>query len=208
MIFLKIFLKLILIQQSKYKYLKVINKIYKDTENSMKKCINKFKYNLNKIRTGRASPNLLDGIIISYYEKKLPLRKLANIIIKDACTLKVIVYDTNILKLIKKNILISDLGINPIIENNTTILLPLPPLTKERREKLIKIVKHEAEISRISIRNIRRESNNKIKFLLKKKIISKDCYRYSQENIQKITKIYIQKIDNLLFEKEKELTKI
>lgn len=182
----------------------MLNEIQKEAQERMEKSIDAFQNHISKIRTGRASPSLLDGIMVEYYGSPTPLRQLANIVAEDARTLAITVFDKSLTPLIEKAILTSDLGLNPA-SAGTVIRVPLPPLTEERRRDLTKIVRAEAEQGRVSIRNIRRDANDQIKALLKDKEISEDDERKSQDLIQKATDVAIKKLDAVLAEKEKEL---
>ncbi|WLS95205.1 ribosome recycling factor [Gilliamella apis] len=182
----------------------MLNEIQKEAQERMEKSIDAFQNHISKIRTGRASPSLLDGIMVEYYGSPTPLRQLANIVAEDARTLAITVFDKSLTPLIEKAILTSDLGLNPA-SAGTVIRVPLPPLTEERRRDLTKIVRGEAEQGRVSIRNIRRDANDQIKALLKDKEISEDDERKSQDLIQKATDVAIKKLDAVLAEKEKEL---
>ena len=159
---------------------------------------------LQKIRTGRAQPSLLDAIQVEYYGAATPLRQLANVVAEDARTLAVTVFDRSLISAVEKAILTSDLGLNPS-SAGTTIRVPLPPLTEERRRDLIKIVKSEGEQGKVAIRNVRRDANDKIKALLKDKEISENDQHKAEEIIQKVTDSYIKKVDEILADKEKEL---
>ncbi|MEG3134900.1 ribosome recycling factor [Rouxiella sp. T17] len=182
----------------------MINDIRKDAEIRMGKCVEAFESHIGKIRTGRASPSLLDNIMVEYYGAKTPLRQLANVVAEDARMLAVTVFDRSISAAVEKAIMTSDLGLNPM-SAGATIRVPLPPLTEERRKDLIKIVRGEAEQGRVSVRNVRRDANDKLKALLKDKEISEDEDRRSQDEIQKMTDIFIKKVDVALSEKEAEL---
>ncbi|MBC9131709.1 ribosome recycling factor [Frischella sp. Ac48] len=182
----------------------MLNEIQKDAQDRMEKSLEAFQNHIAKIRTGRASPNLLDGIMVEYYGSATPLRQLANIVAEDSRTLAITVFDKSLTPAVEKAILASDLGLNPA-SAGTVIRVPLPPLTEERRRDLTKIVRSEAEQGRVSIRNIRRDANDQIKTLLKDKEISEDDERKSQEVVQKITDSMIKKLDGFLVEKEKEL---
>ncbi|MGP1956235.1 MAG: ribosome recycling factor [Arsenophonus sp. NC-PE1-MAG3] len=182
----------------------MINKIKKDAQERMEKSVDALKSQINKIRTGRASPSLLDGIMVEYYGSATPLRQLANITTEDSYTLAITVFDRKLALAVEKAIIASNLGLNPS-STGTIIRLPLPPLTEERRKDLIKVVRNDAEQGRVSVRNARRDANDKIKILLKDKKISDDLERRAQDEIQKLTDNYIMKIDESLEEKEKEL---
>nr|WP_237448788.1 MULTISPECIES: ribosome recycling factor [Pantoea] len=170
----------------------------------MEKCVEAFKNQISKVRTGRASPSLLDGIMVPYYGTPTPLRQLASVTVEDSRTLKINVFDRSLSPAVEKAIMASDLGLNPS-SAGTDIRVPLPALTEERRKDLIKVVRGEAEQGRVSVRNVRRDANDKIKALLKDKEISEDDERRSQDEIQKMTDGYIKNVDVALAEKEKEL---
>lgn len=182
----------------------MLNEIQKDAQDRMEKSLEAFQNHIAKVRTGRASPSLLDGIMVEYYGSATPLRQLANIVAEDSRTLAITVFDKSLAPAVEKAIMASDLGLNPA-SAGTVIRVPLPPLTEERRRDLTKIVRGEAEQGRVSIRNIRRDANDQIKALLKDKGISEDEERKSQDVVQKITDAMIKKLDLVLAEKEKEL---
>ncbi|AIR87344.1 ribosome recycling factor [Pantoea sp. BL1] len=182
----------------------MINDIKKDADTRMEKCVDAFKNQISKVRTGRASPSLLDGIMVPYYGTPTPLRQLASVTVEDSRTLKINVFDRSLSPAVEKAIMASDLGLNPS-SAGTDIRVPLPALTEERRKDLIKVVRGEAEQGRVSVRNVRRDANDKIKALLKDKEISEDDERRSQDEIQKMTDGYIKNVDVALAEKEKEL---
>ena len=133
--------------------------------------------------------------------------QVANIKIEDAKTLQLNVWEKNMIKEVEKSIISSDLGLNPAVSGNL-IRIPLPPLTEERRKELVKLVKQEGENSKVSVRNIRRDANNKLKQLLKEKSISEDDEKRSEEDIQKLTDSNIKQIDERIIEKEKDLMQI
>lgn len=182
----------------------MINEIQKDAQDRMEKSVEALKSQISKIRTGRASPSLLDGIMVDYYGSATPLRQLANVTVEDSRTLAISVFDRSMSPAIEKAIMSSDLGLNPS-SAGTVIRVPLPALTEERRKDLIKVVRGEAEQGRIAVRNIRRDANDKVKALLKDKEISEDDERRSQDDIQKLTDGYIKKVDEALAQKETEL---
>ena len=192
----------------------MINQIRQDAEERMEKSLEALKGHIAKIRTGRAQPSLLDArtrcvclldaIQVDYYGSATPLRQLANVVAEDARTLAVTVFDRSLIQAVEKAILTSDLGLNPS-SAGTTIRVPLPPLTEERRRDLIKIVKAEGEQGKVAIRNVRRDANDKIKALLKDKEISENDQHKAEEVIQKLTDGFIKKVDDVLADKEKEL---
>lgn len=182
----------------------MISEIQKDAEFRMEKSLETFKQTISKIRTGRAHPSLLDGIMVEYYGTATPLKQLASVVAEDSRTLAITVFDRTLSPAVEKAIISSDLGLNPN-SAGTVIRVPLPPLTEERRRDLIKIVRADAEQGRVSIRNIRRDANEKVKGLLKNKEISEDDDRKSHDEIQRVTDQMIKKLDTILTEKEQEL---
>lgn len=186
------------------KEVQVINDIKQDAQTRMGKCIEVFKTHIAKIRTGRAHPSLLDGIQVEYYGSPTPLRQIANVVAEDSRTLAITVFDRTLSAAVEKAIMASDLGLNPA-SAGTVIRVPLPPLTEERRKDLTKLVRSEAENGRVSIRNVRRDANDKLKSLLKDKAISEDEERRAQDDIQKLTDGEIKKLDVILADKEQEL---
>ena len=180
------------------------DKIREQASERMDKALEALNNRLAKIRTGRAQPALLDGIMVEYYGNPTPLRQLANITAEDARTLKVSVYDRNAAKEVEKAIATSDLGLNPV-SAGTELRVPLPPLTEERRRELVKVVRAEAEQCRIEVRNARRDANSALKELVKKKELSEDEQRQAEEAVQKLTDAASKKCDAQLAAKEKEL---
>lgn len=185
----------------------MINDIIKDTKVRMEKSVDALKSQLTKVRTGRAHPSLLDGIMVSYYGADTPLRQVGNVSIEDARTLAITVFDKSLTAAVEKAIMASDLGLNPM-SAGTVIRVPLPPLTEERRKSLVKLVRGEAENGRVAVRNIRRDANADLKTLQKDKEISEDDERRAVDEIQKITDSFVKKIDEVLAEKEKELMEV
>lgn len=173
----------------------------------MNKALEALDGRLCKIRTGRAQPALLDGIMVDYYGSPTPLRQVAQVNVEDARTLKLSVFDRNAIKAVEKAIQQSELGLNPVVAG-VEIRVPLPPLTEERRKELVKVVKAEVEQTKVEIRNIRRDANAEIKDLQKNKEISEDEQRSGEEKIQKATDASIKKSDDLLAVKQKELMEI
>jgi ribosome recycling factor len=182
----------------------MVSDIRKQTQEKMAKSFDALKNDLSKIRTGRASPGILDHIMVDYYGNPTALPQVASVALSDARTLTVSPWEKNMIAAIEKAIRISDLGLNPAT-SGTTIRVPMPALTEERRKELVKVVKSQGEEGKIAIRNIRRDANNQLKELLKAKTISEDDERRGQEEIQKMTDKLISDIDGLLVEKEKEV---
>ncbi|CDH46059.1 MAG: ribosome recycling factor [Candidatus Competibacteraceae bacterium] len=179
----------------------------KEATARMAKSIDSLKQELSKLRTGRAHASLLDHVMVSYYGNEMPLNQVASVGIADARTLLVTPWERNMVGPIEKAILKSDLGLNPA-SAGTTIRVPLPPLTEERRRDMVKIVRHEGEGAKVAIRNIRRDANNQLKTLLKDKKITEDAERQTQDEVQKLTDRHIQDVDKLLAAKEAELMEI
>ena len=178
-----------------------------DSKVKMQKTIESFQNNLSKIRTGRANTSLLYHISIDYYGTLTPLSQVAAINVADSSTLTIQPYEKNLSVVIEKVIRESDLGLNPVSVGDL-IRVPMPPLTEERRKDLIKVVKSEGESSKISVRNIRRDSNDELKKLTKNKEISEDEERRLQDIIQKNTNTFIAEIDTMIDVKEKDLLTI
>ncbi|MCC5852146.1 MAG: ribosome recycling factor [Alkalimonas sp.] len=185
----------------------MINDIINDSKSRMEKSVDALKSQLSKVRTGRAHPSLLDNIMVPYYGADTPLRQVANITVEDARTLSLTVFDKSVTAAVEKAIINSDLGLNPM-SAGTNIRIPLPPLTEERRRDLVKVVRAEAEQGRVAIRNIRRDANNDLKALLKEKEITEDDERRTADEIQKLTDLYVKRVDEALADKEKELMEV
>ena len=185
----------------------MIDEIIKDAQERMVKSIESLKSSLNKIRTGRAHASLLDNISVDYYGMETPLNQVGNISVPDARNLSITVFDKGMIAAVEKAIMKSDLGLNPQ-SNGTLIRIPLPPLTEERRKDLVKVVRGEAEGGKIAIRNIRRDANSDFKSLLKEKDISEDEHHQAEDNIQKVTDIFVKQVDEMLAKKEAELMEI
>ncbi len=185
----------------------MIDPLKKEATARMAKSVENLKQELTKLRTGRAHASLLDHIMVSYYGNETPLNQVASVGVADARTLLITPWERNMLGPIEKAILKSDLGLNPA-SAGTTIRVPLPPLTEERRRDMVKIVRQEGEGARVAIRNIRRDANNQLKILLKDKKITEDAERQAQDEIQKLTDRHIQDVDKMLAAKEAELMEI
>ncbi len=185
----------------------MLDDIKKDARERMLKSVASLKQELTKIRTGRAHTSLLDHITVEYYGATVPLNQVANVNVEDPRTLTVTPWEKDMVPVIEKAIMGSDLGLNPATAG-TVIRVPLPPLTEERRKDMIRVVRHEAEGGRIAVRNIRRDALGDVKDLLKEKMISQDDEHRAQDEIQAITDEYIAAIDKLLEQKESELMEI
>ncbi len=185
----------------------MLEEIRKDAQERMKKSVESLVAAFAKIRTGRAHPGILDGISVDYYGTPTPLNQVANVIIEDARTLAISPWEKQMIPVVEKAILKSDLGLNPATSGEK-IRLPMPPLTEENRRDLTRIAKQEAENARIAVRNIRRDANSDMKDLLKEKEITEDEERHGIESIQKLTDANIKEVDDLLATKEADLMEI
>ena len=185
----------------------MLEEIKQETLERMEKSISSLESSLQKIRTGRANPSLLDAIQIDYYGNMTPLSQVSNISVQDAKTLLISPWEKNLVPDIEKAIQSSDLGINPATSGDV-IRVILPDLTEETRRDLIKVAKSEAENSKIALRNQRRDANGLLKEYLKEKQISEDDERRGQEIIQNLTDDFISKVEQLLELKEKDLLEI
>lgn len=185
----------------------MIEEIKQDAQERMGKSLEALKSAFAKIRTGRAHPNILDGITIDYYGSQTALSQVANVSVEDARTLSVTPWENNLVPDIERAIMSSDLGLNPSTAGNV-IRLPMPALTEETRKIFIKQAKQEAETARVSVRNIRRDANSALKSLLKDKEISEDEERKAEADIQKITDGAVADVEALLAVKEKDLMEI
>ena len=185
----------------------MIIEIKKDAAIRMAKSIESLKQELGKLRTGRANANLLDHIMVPYYGSDMPLNQVASVSVGDARSLVITPWEKKIVPEIEKAIMNSDLGLNPVGAGDI-IRVPLPALTEERRKEMTKLVRQEAESSRVAIRNIRRDANSHLKGLVKDKEITADDERKAEADMQKITDMEIAKIDQLLADKESELMEI
>lgn len=180
------------------------NDIKQNAERKMNKAIEVLKQDFAKIRTGRAHPSILDQISVDYHGTSLPINQVATVTLLDSQTISVTPWEKQMVPLIEKAILESNIGLNPASVGGL-IRVPMPPLSQERRKELIKVVKSYSEDSKVSIRNVRRDANENSKKLLKKKEISSDEDKRSQDEIQKLTNEKIRIADQLLSAKENEI---
>jgi ribosome recycling factor len=176
-------------------------------EERMKKSIEAAKKNFSSIRTGRASPHLLDKILVEYYGAPVPLKQLATINVPDPKSLLILPFDKTALQEIEKAIQKSELGLNPKVEAGQ-IRLIFPPLSEERRKELVKLVKNMSEESKVSIRNIRRDAHESLKNKLKNKTLTEDQEKHQQEELQKMTDKFIKEVEDLLRVKEAEIMEV
>lgn len=182
----------------------MINEIKQDAQERMKKTLESLGHAFAKIRTGRAHPSILDGVMVSYYGSDTPLRQIANVVAEDSRTLALTVFDKGMIQAVEKAIMTSDLGLNPTTAG-TTIRVPMPALTEETRKGYTKQARGEAENARVAVRNIRRDALAQLKDLVKEKEISEDEERRAQDDVQKLTDKYVAEIDKALEGKETDL---
>ncbi len=185
----------------------MIEEIKQDASERMTKSIDSFRDQLSKLRTGRANASLLDQVMVSYYGSDVPLSQAATVSVADARMLSVTPWEKELVPVIEKAIMASDLGLNPSTSGNV-IRVALPPLTEERRRDMIKVVKAEAESARVALRNIRRDANGDVKELLKEKEITEDEERRAEDDIQKITDKFVAQVEKIMEEKEADLLEI
>jgi len=178
--------------------------VKKTADQKMHKSIETLKANLAKVRTGRAHTGILDQIQVDYYGSPTSLTQVANVTLLDARTIGVQPWEKKMVAVVEKAIRESDLGFNPSTQGDM-IRVPTPPLTEERRREIVKLVKGEGEDAKVAIRNIRRDSNETLKKLLKDKACSEDEERRAQDEVQKLTDKFVAEVDKLISDKEKEL---
>lgn len=182
----------------------MIEETYQETRDRMSKTISALQSELKRIRTGRASASLLDGIKVDYYGTPTPINQMATVAVPESRLITIQPWDATVIKDIEKALLKSDLGLTPS-NDGKLIRIAIPPLTEERRKELVKLVHRSSEEHKVGIRNIRRDSNELIKGFKKDGDISEDDAFKAQDEIQKITDDYIKKIDEIFKAKEKEI---
>lgn len=182
----------------------MLNDIKNDAQTRMGKSIESLKHDLTRIRTGRASTALVDGIKVSYYGSDMPLTQVASVSLSDARTIIITPWEKNMVAPIEKALMASDLGITPTTAG-TVIRLNLPALTEERRKELARHVAHEGENAKVAIRNVRRDALQQVKDLLKEKLITEDEDRRIDDEIQKLTDRAVKDVDAVVKAKEEEL---
>ena len=182
----------------------MIESIYDETKESMGKSIASLKNDLNRLRTGRASLSIFDGVKVDYYSTLTPLNQMATLAVPESRLITIQPWDVSVIKDIEKAILKSDLGLTPS-NDGKIIRLAIPPLTEERRKELVKVVHKMCEGHKVSVRNIRRDANELLKGMKKDAEISEDDAFKAQDQVQKITDEQIKLIDECYQEKEKEI---
>ncbi len=184
-----------------------VSKIKQDTDARMQKCLAAFQAELSKIRTGRASPALVEHIKIDSYGSEMPLNQVASINAQDSRTLAISPWDKGLISVIEKAIMNANLGFNPTTTGDV-IRIPMPPMTEERRKDMTRVIRNEAEGARVAIRNVRREANQHIKDLLKDKLVTEDEEHRGQDNIQKLTDKFVGEVDKQATAKETDIMSV
>jgi ribosome recycling factor len=184
-----------------------MNEVLKDLENRMKGAVSVFQTDLSRLRTGRASLNLLDGITVDYYGSPTPLNQVASLSVPDPSTLQIAPWEASVVANIEKAILKSNLGMTPN-NDGRVIRLNIPQLTEERRRQLVKLAHDNAESARNAVRQVRRDGNDTIKGMERDKEISEDQMHDGLAEIQKLTDTYVAKISEVLERKEKEIMEV
>lgn len=181
--------------------------IKQDAKSRMDKSIEALRNEVVKIRTGKATTTLLDGIKVDYYGNLTPLNQVGNISVLDTHNLSITPWDKSIVPAVDKAILEANIGLNPV-SDGSNIRIPIPPLNEERRKELVKLVKKFGEDIKIAIRNIRRDANEHLKKLEKEKNISEDQLKDAEDDIQKLTDEHTKKVDEILKNKEEEIMEV
>lgn len=185
----------------------MLNDVFKDTEAKMGKAVEATRTEFAGIRTGRASPALLDRLVVEAYGATVPLKQVASISSPDGRSLVVAAYDKSTVGAIRKAIETSDLGLNPNVDGQA-VRLSFPPLTEERRKDLVKVVHKRAEDGKIAIRNVRHKTVDAIKSLLKDHKITEDENKRAADQLQKLTDKFIKDVDSLVHSKEQEIMEV
>ncbi len=185
----------------------MIDDVMMEMEEKMEKALDSLYYEMARVRTGRANPAMLEGIRVDYYGAPTPINQVANISTPEANQLLIKPYDKSVVKEVEKAILAANLGVTPNNEGEQ-VRIVMPKLNEERRKELVKQVKKFAEEARVKIRNARREANDKIKKMEKASDITEDDSIGFQEDVQKMTDKYVEKVDKALEEKEQDLTQV
>jgi len=184
-----------------------MEQILKDAKSRMDKSIDALRGELSKIRSGKATTALLDGIKVDYYGNMTPVNQVGNLNVLDAHTLSFTPWDKTILNAVDKAILEANIGLNPV-SDGTNLKIPIPPLNEERRKELVKLVKKFGEDNKVAIRNVRRDANDHLKREEKDKKISEDQLKDAEIRTQKLTDEHIKLIDDILKHKEHEIMEV
>jgi ribosome recycling factor len=182
----------------------MLNSTYSETRERMGKSIDALETELKRVRTGRASLNILDGIRVDYYGTQTPLDQMASLSVPESRLIVIQPWDATVIKDIEKALLKSDLGLTPSSDGKL-IRLAIPPLTEERRKELVKVTSKMCEDHKVAVRNIRRDSNEFLKMAKKEGDVSEDDLFKGQDQVQEITDEFVKRIDDIFQEKEKEI---
>jgi ribosome recycling factor len=185
----------------------VNNQVIKDARQRMDKTVEAFRHEISKIRTGKATTALLDGIKVDYYGTPSLLNQVGNVSVLDAHTISITPWDKSMVTVIDKAILASDLGLNPI-SDGTNLKIPIPPLTEERRREMVKHVKKIGEDAKVALRNVRRDANEHLKKMEKNKELTEDNLKEAEKETQKLTDEHSTKIDDIIKHKEKDIMEV
>lgn len=185
----------------------MVRELIADGKRRMESAVEALRHEFNSVRTGRASTGLLDRIQVDYYGAKTPLKQVASVATPDARTISITVYDKNAVSLVVRAIQESDLGLTPNSDGNV-VRLAIPPLTSERRQELVKMVKSMAEDSRVAVRNVRRDVMHDLKELKKEGEVSEDDEHRAEDEVQKLTDGFVEKINEVVHHKEEEILEV
>lgn len=185
----------------------MIKEVASEAEDKMKKALEVLRKDYGSMRAGRATPALLDKVMVDYYGVPTPINQMANVSVPEPRMLVIQPWDKSVIASIEKAIMKSDLGLTPN-NDGTVIRLAIPQLTQERRNELVKGAKKKAEDARVAVRNIRRDANDHLKVLQKEKLISEDDDKRAMEDMQKLTDKYVKEIDHILEHKEQEIMEV
>jgi ribosome recycling factor len=181
--------------------------LLKDTTNRMDKTLEALRSELAKVRSGKATTALLDGIKVDYYGNMTPLNQVGNVTVLDPHTLSITPWDKSMVQVIDKAILEANIGFNPV-SDGTNLKIPVPPLNEERRKDFVKLIRKFGEESKIAIRNVRRDANDHLKREEKDKKMTEDDLKHNEDEVQKLTDQHIKMIDEILKHKEKEIMEV
>jgi len=184
-----------------------MEQIIKDAKSRMDKSLEALRSELAKVRTGKATTALLDGIKVDYYGARMPINQVANISVLDVHTLSIRPWDKAMVQVVDRAIIEANLGFNPI-SDGTNLKIPIPPLNEERRKEYVKLTKRFGEETRVAIRNIRRDANDHLKREEKEKKISEDQLKDAEDRVQKITNEHVETVDDILKLKEIEIMEV
>lgn len=184
-----------------------MEQLIKDAKSRMDKSLEALRGELSKIRSGKATTALLDGIKVDFYGTMTPINQTGNLTVLDAHTLSYTPWDKSILSAVDKAILEANIGLNPV-SDGTNLKIPIPPLNEERRKELVKLVKKFGEDSKVAVRNIRRDANEHLKREQKEKKLSEDDLKGAEDKVQKLTDEHIKNVDEILKHKEKEIMEV